>query len=267
MSIGVNLIVCNRTPAHRRATEVAVHSLLASDLMEATVELVAVDNGSADDTATMLEECGFQVERLPANVGIAPARNLASARLLRNPATWAIIEVHNDMVFPREWARPLLDVLDTLPDVGLAGASLITPRGTLGSPKVPVDYGQPVAQIMDGINAAALRARRPGLLRPGLQHPVAKRAAMLRQIGLYDEGFEWGNFEDTDEIYRAATAGWRYVVVGDAVVWHHYWFSRLQLDPDAGRSYRLNYARFLGKYPDARMFLGNYHQQTEALYL
>ena len=89
---------------------------------------------------------------------------------------------------------------------------------------------------------------------------------MLREIGLYDEGFRWGNFEDTDEVYRAAKAGWKYVVVGDAVVWHHYWLSRLELDPDHGKSYRENFRRFVEKWPDARGFLFTYQQQTEAIY-
>lgn len=267
MSVGVNLIVCNRTPEHRRATEVAIRSLRSSDLsLFPAVRLVAVDNGSTDGTAEWLAGQGFEVIALGENSGIAPARNAATRRLLDDPAVWAVVEVHNDMIFPTQWLLPLLDTLTTQTDVGLASASLITPRGTLGSPKVPLDYAWPDEQIYGVVAEAAARARRPGVLRPGLQHPVAKRAAMLRQIGLYDEEYRWGNFEDTDELYRAAAAGWRYVVVGDSVVWHHYVFSRLEVGPDHDRTFRENQQRFLAKWPDARYFLGTYEAQTEAIY-
>jgi GT2 family glycosyltransferase len=264
MTIGVNLIVCSRIPAHRRATEVAVLSLLDSDLSD-DARLVAVDNGSRDDTATWLASQGFEVIHLPENVGIVPARNAATGKLLNGECD-IIVEIHNDMLFPRRWFLPLIDVLETQPDVGLASSRLITPRGTLGSPKVTVNYAKRYEILRGFVNREAVRARRPGLLRPGLQHPVAKRAAMLRQIGLYDEGFQWGNFEDTDEIKRASDAGWRYVVVGDSIVWHHYSFSRLDLDPDHGASYRANYKRFLAKWPDAQTFLRTYQAQTEAIY-
>ena len=147
MSIGVNLIVCNRTALHRRATEVAVRSLLTSDFQAVAGQLVAVDNGSQDDTAAWLRTQGFWVEQLEANIGIAPARNMATRALLDNPGVWAVVEIHNDMIFPRSWLLPLLDLLEQEHDVGLAAASLITPRGTLGSPKVPVDYALPYETI------------------------------------------------------------------------------------------------------------------------
>jgi GT2 family glycosyltransferase len=264
--IGVNLLVCNQTAEHRRATELAVRTLLASDLKDLEYRVVAVDNGSKDDTARWLEGQGIEVVALDHNAGIAVGRNIGYRRLLEDLAVEIVVEIHSDMIFPRLWLLPLLTVLEAEADVGLASASLITPRGTLGSLKVPLDYAWPDERILEVVSEAAVRAYRPGVLRPGLQHPVAKCAAMLRQIGLYDEEYRWSNFEDTDEVYRAAAAGWRYVVVGESVVWHWYTFSRLEVGPDHGRAFRENYQRFLAKWPDARHFLDTYQAQAEAIY-
>lgn len=269
--IGVNLVVCNRTPRHRRATEVALASLLQSDLTAAPYRLVIVDNGSSDDTGAWLTHwvrthaVSGVVLALGANRGIAAGRNVGYRALLAQPEVWAVAEVHNDMVFPSRWVAPLRATLEADPTVGLASASLMTPRGTLGAPRVHVDYAWPMARIIAVVNEQAATLRRPWR-RPGLQHPVLKRVAMLRQIGLYDEAFAGANYEDTDELYRASAAGWQYVVVGEAVVWHHYTLSRMTVLPDHDRLYHENRQRFLRKHPDAGAFLQRYARETAAIY-
>lgn len=265
--IGINLLTCNHRPEHFLATQVAVESLFGSDALKgARPRLVAVDNGSTDGTVTFLRESGFEVLALEHNAGIAAGRNLGYRILFDGPAVDIIVEVHNDMCFPRVWLTPLLDTMAEDERIGLACASLVTQRGVLGSPRVPISYEWPRERIFDVVETAAAAARRPGLRRPGLQHPVAKRVAMLREIGLYDEQFAGANFEDTDEIYRAISAGWRYVVVGDSVVWHWYVFSRLEVGPDYGRTFHENQQRFMAKWPDARGFLDTYRAQMEAVY-
>jgi GT2 family glycosyltransferase len=270
--IGVNLLVCNRTPEHRRATEVALESLVRSDLTHYPYAMVVVDNGSTDETAVWVERwmqeraVRGEVVALRENRGIAAGRNVGYRALLEDPTVWAVIEVHNDMVFPDRWAGPLLESLDADHTVGLAGARLMTPRGTLGSPRVRVDYTWPLERIVAVVTAAALRHRQPGR-RPGLQHPVAKRVAMLRQIGLYDEAYRGMNFEDTDEVKRATDAGWQAVVVGEAVVWHAYTYSRLQFGYDNRRCYRENLAHFRQKHPHAELWLRSYDRQLRRLYV
>jgi hypothetical protein len=147
----------------------------------------------------------------------------------------------------------------------MACSSLLTQRGVLGSPRVPISYDWPREKILRVVSAAAAQ-HRGAWIRPGLQHPVAKRVSMLREIGLYDETFAGGNFEDTDEVRRAAAAGWKYVVVGESVVFHYYVFSRLVVGPNHQQAYRENYQRFLGKWPDVRDFLKTYNAQLEAIY-
>lgn len=271
--IGFNILTCNRTPQHLAATKAAILSLMRSDLPRgsAPARIVIVDNGSTDSTVAWLTawaaETSVPVTVVPLreNLGIAAARNIGYRLLLEDPALWAVAEIHNDMIFPGRWLRPLIETLQGDDRVGLASSCLLTHRGVLGSPTVKLSYDWPVDRLIATVDRHAATTRLFAI-RPGLQHPVLKRVAMLREIGLYDEGFRWGNFEDTDEVKRAADAGWLYVVIGASVVYHHYTMSRTTLTPDHSRVYLDNRRWFFAKHADAAAFLARYQQETEAIY-
>lgn len=267
--IGVNLLTCGRPehPEFLRATQVAIESLQQSDLSLWPHRILVVDNGSTDGTPDWCESAGLEVLRLPQNVGIPAGRNVGYHRLLEAPEIDLLLEMHNDMIFPKIWLAPMLAVMATDAAIGIACPRLLTQLGSLGSPKLRIDYAQEPARLIARVEAAAAQHRRPGVVRSGLQHPALKRRAMLAQIGLYDEDFGLGNFEDTDEIYRARAAGWRYVVVGDAVVFHHYWLSRFKIDPkQQTATFRANHAYFSRKWPDADDFLRSYNAEAGAIY-
>lgn len=267
--VGVNLLTCGRPehPEFLRATKVAVRSLQRSDLGAWPYRIVVVDNGSTDRTPDWCEKVGLEVLRLPENIGIPAGRNAGYRRLLEDPAVAFVVEMHNDMIFPQTWLAPLMAAMAQDPQIGIACPRLLTQLGSLGSPRLRIDYTQEPERLIERVDAAASQHRRPGVVRPGLQHPALKRRAMLEQIGLYDEDFGRGNFEDTDEIYRAGAAGWRYVIVGDAVVFHHYWLSRFKLDPkQQAVTFHANHAYFLRKWPDAGDFLRRYNAEIGAIY-
>jgi GT2 family glycosyltransferase len=267
--VGISLLTCTREPEHRRATEVALHTLLRSDLPRGTA-VVCVDNGSTDDTAEWVASLtvgpGNPVRVIPLakNLGIPVARNIAAARLMADGVKF-ICEVHNDHVFPvsEPWLRPLLKAMDEYACLGIASSSLLTPNGTNGSPSVELDYTWNLGTIVAVVDDCARRHARPGELRRGLQHPCLKRVSMLREIGLYDESFHMMNWEDTDEVARASHAGWSHLVIGGSVVWHHYNLSRTTIvkDPD---NYYDNRKRFLEKWP--LEWLEKYEREIREMY-
>lgn len=236
--IGVNLVVCVPIghPELRSATEAAVLSLNDSDLGDQEHLWAAVDNGSSDDTADWLDAIletqasRNWVYRARANLGIARARNIATHFLMAQGCD-LILEVHNDMLFPRQWLGPLLETLEERPRCGLVAPGLVVGRPVLHAPMLSFAADADWQERRRLLEIFANSVRRPGLLRPGLQHPALKRTAMLRAIGIYDESFGLRNFEDTDEIYRMLETGWDYLVNLGSAVWHAYSFSVNKLGP------------------------------------
>lgn len=265
--IGVNLLTCGRPthPQFLQAMKMAVRSLLESDLTSVPHQIVVIDDGSTDATPDWCEEQGLSVIRLARTSGIAAARNVGYRRLLETDGIEAIAEIHSDMIFPSVWLRPLLEAMTHHPRLGIACSSLLTQRGIFGSPRLSLDYSSSYGQLRERVEQAAGRHRKDRC-RPGLQHPCLKRTEMLKQIGLYDEGYAGANFEDTDEVYRAAAAGWTYEVIGQSVVYHYYLLSRLTLRTDHHASFQKNYAYFVAKYPDAHTFLLKYNREVGELY-
>lgn len=237
MTIGANLLVCNAhtNPLHIRASEWALNSLLDSDLQAHDWRLVVVDNGSdCQATHEWLAKLPGRDKRistlvLPTNLGIPKARNAGYRQLVDAGGMDFVLEVHNDHLFPREWLAPLIEMMASELRLGLACPALITGGGQWMSPAARDLYNRPYEVARARVEAYAKSTRKQGT-RIGLQHPVLKRMAMLDEIGLYDEGFPAKtNFEDLDECLRAHRADWRYWVVRQSVVFHHYHLTRLEL--------------------------------------
>ncbi len=176
--------------------------------------VVVVDNGSTGGDASAVERAHpfTEVLRLERNFGYAVAANHGIRRALELGAE-------------RVW---LLNSDIELPDRALA--ALVAAFGDDESG--PVGLAAPVLVERDG----RVQARGGGRvsLRTGVARHVVRRdeppdylsgacllasAALLRDIGLFDEGsfFSW---EDVDLGFRAREAGWRLAVAEDCLVVH-----------------------------------------------
>lgn len=191
-------------------------SILAQDYPEA--EVLVVDNGSTDGSPEWLASAYPQVCLLPQgrNLGYAGGMN-AGLRAARGEL---VAFLNNDVILRPDWLRRLTEVMVADGRIGVAGCKLLYPEGNLiqhagGILRYPLalpdhygfrqpDTGQFEAiRDVDYVTGAAFVARRE----------------MLDQIGAFDEGFYF-YFEDTDLCFRARAAGWRVVVVPQAVAVH-----------------------------------------------
>lgn len=191
-------------------------SVLTQDYPEA--EVLVVDNGSTDGSLEWLASAYPQVRLLPQgrNLGYAGGMNAG----LRAAQGELIAFLNNDVILRPDWLRQLAQVMVADRHIGVAGCKLLYPEGNLiqhagGILRYPLalpdhygfrqpDTGQ-FDQIrdVDYVTGAAFVARRE----------------MLDRIGAFDEGFYF-YFEDTDLCFRARAAGWRVVVVPQAVAIH-----------------------------------------------
>jgi N-acetylglucosaminyl-diphospho-decaprenol L-rhamnosyltransferase len=194
-----------------------------------TVELVVVDNGSADGSvATLLDDCpDVQVVRAPGNVGYARAANLGTAAT-RAPI---VAVLNSDTVVDAGAAQAMLARFDTQPRLGACGPRLKNPDGT--------DY--PSARRMPSIPTAVMHGLLGGWWRtnpftaryrqldaaadePRLVDWLSGAAIWLRRdalddVGGWDEQF-FMYLEDVDLCWRLRAAGWDVAYEPAAVVGH-----------------------------------------------
>lgn len=190
-----------------------VLSFNGRDLLAATlpsvlsqgVEVLVVDNGSADGTGTYLREewPGVRVLELLENVGVAAALN----RGLAATTTEFVALLNNDVELAPGWLEPLLTTLRAHPEAAAASGKLLRydDRERLDA------AGDVLLRSSAAINRGAGELDRGQYDRAEAVFGVCAGAALYRRaafdvVGLFDEAY-FAYLEDVDWAMRAQLAG------------------------------------------------------------
>ena len=210
---------------------------LQADLERAglTADIWVVDNGSTDGTPEAVAR-GFPAVRLIArrdNPGFAAANNQAlRAALDASPPRYFWLLNPDTEVLPGATAA-LIAAMETHPRVGVAGAKLLYPDGTLqhSAFRFPglVQLAFDLFPFPPRLYETRLNGRYPRRLYDGdvpffVDHPLGAammvRRETVEQVGLLDEGYRI-YCEEIDWCWRMRRAGWRALCVPAARVVHH----------------------------------------------
>lgn len=196
-------------------------------------EIWVVDNGSTAGDADLVaaEFPSVKLIRSPANVGFARANNLA----LRRATGRYCLLVNNDVLVPPDALRGLAEFMDSRPEVGVAGASLVDANGNRQR-----SYGTTLTlaeALADELHLTTLLRRLPALPAPGADSAdagpdwrevgyvsgafFAIRREVLDAVGLLDERFDFYS-EEMDWCVRARAEGWKVATLKRVSAVHHH---------------------------------------------
>lgn len=192
-------------PTYRRSANLPrlVAALEAQTLDPSRFEVVVVDNGSGDDTASVLADLAARTPirlvpvTIEVNEGPAKARNLGW-----RTATAPLVAFTDDDCVPRPtWLAQLLATAQATPDLAVLQGATLRPRGA-PMPTIGTVYRETVAPspYFEGCNLVFPRA-------------------VLERTGGFDESFPFSG-EDTAAGWAAVEDGGRWVFDETAVVEH-----------------------------------------------
>lgn len=199
-------------------TQACLHSVLTlSDYPN--LEVIVVDNASSDETLAELERVERRDKRIriirnETNLGFAGGNNVGIAAATGE----YIILLNNDTYVTRGWVRDLVRPLVQDARIGLAGPL----TNMIGNEqKINVHYGdmQEMAQVGRRFVRRHLRQR---FVTDNLAFfCVAMSRKTVDRVGLLDDAYGLGFFEDDDYCRRVRKAGLEIVVADDVFVHHH----------------------------------------------
>jgi len=180
---------------------------------ETPYEIIVVDNGSADRTTEYCRSEKITFISLPANAGFPAACNAG----LRLAAGDELLLLNNDVIVSQRWLSNLKAALYSASDIGIVGPVTNYASGR-----------QQVATSYEGLaefHAAAVLANVPD---SGKWSPCMRlvglcflfKREVLDTVGLLDERFSPGHYEDDDYCFRARLLGYRLLIAGDCLVHH-----------------------------------------------
>lgn len=215
----VFVIIPNYNGADMLAT--SIDSVLAQSYKN--LKLVIVDNGSVDDSRTIMERYEAQDDRVTCifndkNYGYTGGVNPGFALAMEQKADYAA-PFNNDAIADKDWLKYLVAFLDTHDEYGISTCKLLHEDGkTIDSTAdLYTSWGLPYPRGRD--ETASDKYDNQTDIFGASGGASLYRVDMLRKIGVFDQDF-FAYYEDIDLSFRAQLAGYKVGFVPASIVYH-----------------------------------------------
>jgi GT2 family glycosyltransferase/glycosyltransferase involved in cell wall biosynthesis len=183
------------------------------------LEIIVVDNGSKDSSARELKLFAARDSRIKIilnseNLGYAGGNNIG----LKAATGEYIVLLNNDVYVTKGWVNDLIRPLVMDPSIGLV--SPIT--NNIGNEqKVAIAYSN-MSEMAREAKKIVRRHKRSRFETDSVAFFCAAiRRELIEKVGLLDEVYGQGFFEDDDYCMRVRQAGYRIQIVDDVFIHHH----------------------------------------------
>lgn len=205
------------TAGFLKSAAFAIETLKARRGIDA--EIIVVDNGSQDHTATLLTALpAVRVERFDAPIGFPAAVN-AGARAARGDI---LLVANNDIEFTPEAFDRIVATLHSRADVGVVGAKIILPNETLQEVGSVLDRGGSSHGLARGADAVEVRGARLVEVDYASGCFVGFRRSDFEALSAFDEAFSPGYYEEVDFSLRMKRDLAKTTVVDTGLAVTHY---------------------------------------------
>ncbi len=204
MNIAISLICHN----DEHILEPCLTSLLKSDLLDHKIKLFCYDNGSGEKMKQYLNS--LNVEKLiitsNQNDGIVIPRIEIYKKIIEENFDF-LLEIHSDMVFPKIWLKPLLDIFDS--ETAILEPHIYLPKNRIISSD---EFEKILPSLQTEVQYNKCRQT----------HPWLVNLKILNSIdGYYDPAYSPHECEDDDLVYRILKNNFKIKTTGKSWVVHY----------------------------------------------
>lgn len=175
--------------------------------------LIIIDNGSDPETREYLD--GLKGEKYLGLLLIHNEKNLGFVKAvnqgLRISDAQYICIMNNDTIATDGWLEEMIEVMSSDPRIGILNPSSNT------SNQSP-DRGEPIDDYASGLKRFKLQVQELSVCRGFC---MLMRREVLEKVGLFDESFNIGYFEETDYCKRARREGYMLSRAKASYVYHN----------------------------------------------
>jgi GT2 family glycosyltransferase len=237
---------------HAPLTRICLQSILSGGLDMRRVEIIVVDDGSLDETPSMLTtfKDAVRVVTHTSNMGFAQSCNNGAAVA----GSDILVLLNNDTVPRRGWLDALIRYARDHPDAGIIGAKLLYPDGCVQHAGVTICEDRHPRHLYRGFpqaHPAVSVSRRFQVVTAAC---MLVRRPLFSRLGGFDAAFRNG-FEDVDLCLRAGEIGAEVHYCADCVVEHHESATRRGRADEELRNFQIYWDRWAHRVrPDELMF-------------
>lgn len=178
-------------------------------------ELIVIDNHSTDGTVEWLKEQA-DIRSIYNNRNLGFPKGCNQGIAIANGKN--ILLLNNDVIVTQNWLTNLLDALYSQDNIGAVGPITNSCSNRQSIP-VPYQIINKMHQFADQYNISSQQQWEERLKLVGFCLLIKKK--VVDKIGLLDEIFSPGNYEDDDYSVRIRRAGYRLLLCRDTFI-HHY---------------------------------------------
>ena len=205
MRCDIIIVVWNQIKITRRCLESVVNRT------QADYRIILIDNGSDEETKVFLDDFintnsqKAVLLRNKTNLGFLKAANQG---LMKSEAKYVCL-LNNDTVITKGWLKELMSVAEANEQLGILNPS----STTLGQKVVLKDIDKYASKIKRYQSEYIEMAQASGFC-------MFIKREVIDKIGILDESYGMGYFEDTDYSYRAKEVGYKIARVKASYVYH-----------------------------------------------